>query len=258
MAFIVVIMLCAGCGGNTQNSSQKERKPQSEFTLESIMDSKEIAAVQDKIKSIRFVPSVYSTGASYAGYPVESSELYEIGIKGIPVLIDFAENFCVETFPDEWSDYYPLFYSFGALALLRCDENYLFFVYGTDNPLVILKNHILSAENKCQETINSSFESIEFKIAQLKNYGLLAIPYVVTEIQNGNAEYEPFFTAIGLHLTTEEFMMYLTEQTDSVDEVYNNIRNDRKAADFDYKQWLRENEDDLNAMFKYLEAYAAE
>ena len=109
--------------------------------------------------------------------------------------------------------------------------------------------------------ISKSFLSAEEKIEAYREFGIFAVPYVVKEIEKGHTEFEKFFVLIGAHLSTPDYLK-IVERTsfeqppptsEQIDEALLSC-----AEDFDYKVWLSENEEDLDNLFKFLDAYCAE
>ena len=259
---IILICICIGlCGCGTSNLEEDSvndvKKP---YTLTDYLSSDEIAQYEKEILSIELSTDSIDWRLSYKEHPEESGLLYHIGIRGLPVLIDKTKCFEPPLIdPGVSTEHYRKFWFNGVIALLRCNERLL--DPGGDGNIEVLDDLLFNAEERCLKII-SSLGSTNSKIKQLREYGLLAIPYVVDEIEKGNSGFERFFTDIGLHLTTEEYMSYISDTyspiVDRDSARYDLIRNHPKAEDFDYKVWLSENEEDLDNLFKFLDAYCAE
>ncbi len=123
-----------------------------------------------------------------------------------------------------------------------------------------------SSANFITDTINSD-SNIDTKVLSLSKCGLISLPYVVEQINNGHTEYEDYFALVGIHLSAKEW----TEKTeDDFLEVVQNTADGstiweqqletikKDYGDFDYKVWLSENEDDLNMALKYMDNFCAE
>ena len=113
------------------------------------------------------------------------------------------------------------------------------------------------SKTECPKIISSG-NSVKDNLAELRRYGVYAIPYVLKEIQNGFDEYTAFFTEIGLHLSVREYARLVIEKHIYDDEVYSDAEYNKGAEDFDYKVWYEENKEDLDNLFKFLDAYCAE
>ena len=185
-----------------------------------------------------------------------SDELIRVGYKGLPVLITEIEK------KVEASENYLIcdFLSSGVYALLRVNELSIYDEnnreYANSTKKVFCELYKASRNNIPK--IMKSRKSIEDKIVELRDFGILAIPYVLEQIEKGNAQYESYFTAIGLHMDTAEFMTYMSTIDWPWEQGYDKEGFMDGAEDFDYKVWLSENEEDLDNLFKFLDAYCAE
>ena len=206
-----------------------------------------------------------SSWIRYDDVKKDSDELVEIGYEGLPVLIQIMNE---QANNDNYSFFDLSFWSAGTCAILRIDPNHKYMSYTSDgehyNPCH-KESICLFYEKSIEEIPQILFSELntEEKIFQLRYYGIFAIPFVVAEIEDGKTEYIPFFIEIGLHLSVPEYMEYMTIYNSTyndipINERYINIRNDPKAKDFDYKVWLSENEETLDNLFKFLDAYCAE
>ena len=86
----------------------------------------------------------------------------------------------------------------------------------------------------------------------------MALPYVIKQIDKGHEEYISFFTEIGLHLSHRDFAHLALLKHHGYDTLYDDEEYSAGAEDFDYKVWLSENEEDLDNLFKFLDAYCEE
>jgi hypothetical protein len=121
-----------------------------------------------------------------------------------------------------------------------------------------IKKDVINIRTKITATINSNL-SVEDKISTLRTFGVFAIPSVLSELENGNTAFEKFFVAAGLHLSDQKYAEFVDMYSRQYDP--NIINSDEfmdGAEDFDYKVWLSENEEDLDNLFKFLDAYCAE
>ena len=80
------------------------------------------------------------------------------------------------------------------------------------------------------------------------------------EIEKGKTEYESFFALIGAHLSTAEYMKSIGLETEDVP-----LPQEKKeeallksAEKFDYKDWIAQNEEDIDNLFSFLDEYEKE
>ena len=76
--------------------------------------------------------------------------------------------------------------------------------------------------------------------------------------EKGDKEYEQFFVGLGLHIDVPEFKRRMPNYFLSWQERFDTTAFLEGSENFDYKVWLDENEEDLNNLFKFLDAYCAE
>ena len=254
---VAVLLFCtlAISSGCSPKDSHNMSQINSDDVLREILSSEEIKRYRDFINDIAF-KSFFSSHPHYSDSPDEYAQLYTISLKGIPVLIDETSSFnsMEESLPRaQYGDYWQ----YGTITLLRCYKWHFKF---SGDPLSKSENFytlFTSAKTDCPQILSSS-DSTEEQLKRLRYYGILAIPYIQDRINEGHTEYESFFIEIGLHLTADEFAQIVSVLPPSSTTHYDNIRNHPKAEDFDYKVWLSENEEDLDNLFKFLDAYCEE
>ena len=186
-----------------------------------------------------------------------ADEMCNVGIEGVPVI---AELLITESpifeggFPRDYLRH-------GMYLILRIDPNDAHGCTGThridDCTADCIADFYLLSKTECPKIISSG-NSVKEKLAKLRRFGVYAIPYVVEQIQNGFDVYASFFTEIGLHLSAREYAHLVIEKHLYSDEVYSDAEYNKGAEDFDYKAWLEENKEDLDNLFKFLDAYCAE
>ena len=203
------------------------------------------------------------------GYRVEywtsresCDKLVSIGIEGIPILMRelyAQEEDIVKNGYNRINSSRALFYEECLYALLRVDRNAVR-SWSNNEEGVVRKNLVTFYNNAISQIPIVLQEKSAFNenIIKLREFGILSIPFITNEIKKGNTEYEAYFTAIGLHMDVPEFMVYMTDYNLSWEERYEKDGFMDGAEDFDYKIWLEENEEDLDNLFKFLEAYCAE
>ena len=198
---------------------------------------------------------------AYSGYVYMfkreySDRLIQVGYKGLPVLITEIEK------KVEASESYLhcAFLSSGVYALFRVNE---LPVRDKDNGTYSRSTKKVFCElykdtkNQIPQIIKSN-KSIEEKIVELREFGIFSMPYILKQIDEGHTEYAAYFTAIGLHMDTAEFMTYMSTKDSLWEHGYDKEGFMDGAEDFDYKVWLEENKEDLDNLFKFLDAYCAE
>ena len=200
----------------------------------------------------------------YNKYSDNFEDLFVVGFSGIPVLISEIEvnrnniDNNEATAPYEYGEYSaPIKFYYAGLEILARTQNFTISEC-SESYAGNIRDDLLCINSKITE-IASANETAHEKIKRLKNFGVFALPYVIKEIENGNIDYESFFVAAGFHLSHQKF----AELTDVNSFDYNpNVWKTNEyllgADDFDYKLWLEENKEDLDNLFKFLDAYCAE
>ncbi len=228
--------------------------------LEGVMSEEEYAEIQTEINGI--LQETHTDLLPFSGYTYfflreQSDKLSETaGYKGIPVLITEIEKmFDVK---DRFND--CEFLAATVCALLRVDS--LTMKYRKDPG-----HRIGTKEGFCHRYMDSQEQvpeilkmkiGTEEKIKKLREFGILAVPYVLEEIEKGNDEYASYFTAIGLHMEIPEYMIYMSDRDRLWEHGFEQEGFMEGTEDFDYKVWYEENKEDLDNLFKFLDAYCAE
>ncbi len=255
-----LLFLLISCDSNKENSSPQDLS--SSIENKSPLDSVMTKEAQDNIKAlINSIEPEYDYWKSYViynDYKEDSDKLSSVGVQGLPIILSELEK--IEGIDEKI--YRCGFLSEGFNAIARINGLYVRSVTNNTDDRIGYNGY----EKKClsafylysaQEVpkIIATNDVIEAKLEKLREFGLFAVPYVVKEIENGKTEYEAFFVEIGLHLSVPEFMLIFGDPNLPYEEIPEKIRNAEGAEDFDYKQWLSENQADLDAMFKFLDAY---
>jgi hypothetical protein len=280
MLSVVLLLLCTvGCqSAQTSSPSSGAQKTEKQIFDERMKALETEYA--DFIDSVRFPNNDASSSLPrYFKASEAHDQLSMVGIKGVPVLIEkFLEmDGKTEVTPQ---NPYREGISLGETqvltmcGILRIDQNTF---YGTPEYLDVTTLNCFTARlfnfwNFAEQELSECFGPEERRMMIYQKYGLLSVPYVVKEIENGNEEFEEFFILIGAHITTSEYWK-ITEQylvkheddrghttfeyvTPTEEEIEAKFR--EAAGDFDYKVWLEENEEDLNFLYEYLDNYCAE
>lgn len=231
-----------------------------EIAIKTILSQAEYDKIADTINDN--FPNDIDYNLSYVAYNQYAdafNKSFSVGYKGLPVLIgEIEKNYnddssSVPVLYGEWSVTIHYYYEvFSVLARIPYIHE-LSDCYKGD-----IKKDIVNIRTEISTNINSTL-LVEDKISTLRTFGVLAIPAVLSELEKGNAAFENFFVAAGLHLSDQKY----AELVDVYSQQYNpNIINSDEfmdgAEDFDYKVWLEENEEDLDNLFKFLDAYCAE
>ena len=210
---LIVFILCftlifVGCGKNEHTDVPKT--PTTEEVLNEIYTNEERQQIIDHIFSVKHEGHLFDIQC-YTQSPESHSKLYEISLKGLPLLIHSTAY--VDEYREALNGYMTYVnFGFGIIAMLHANEYfYELNLVRSNTPINVethngkrLLNFFNAAEEDCSKIITSD-KAFEEKLEALANYGILAIPFVKEEIDKGNLEYEAFFTEIGLHMTTEEF-----------------------------------------------------
>ncbi len=227
--------------------------------LNEILTKEQQTALKSKINDIDFISFPLKSQIEYLGNVDNMDSLSEIGIKGSPVLI--AESIKKEQNAIEFSDNEEAcFQAFVVCAICRVE----FYDLPVSRDAMFPSKHFYVRWKRASEELPKIFSSNIENDERLKKYrefGIFALPYVNEEIKNGNKEMERFYSLIGAHISTAEYLK-LTEISNENIHPPTSSEADKilldGAEDFDYKAWLSENEEDLNNLFKFLDAYCAE
>jgi len=195
----------------------------------------------------------------------DSDKLTEIGVGGIPVLltgyvddIDFDAN----DYYGGSNRLYKGFLAHGFYAICRTDLHEITNTYGVYDDMAS-RSFISFFYNRAKTEsakIIASDKTVKEKLDEIKFFGILVLPEIIAEINKGNEEYAEYFTTIGLHLTVPEFMDIIVDSSSSEtkDQKYERIKTAEGSENFDYNAWYAENKEDLDNLFKFLDAYCAE
>lgn len=198
--------------------------------------------------------------APYAGDPymmayAASITFCDFGVEAVPIIITALSDDSIEPI----DEYYKVYLSRGMYTILRIDP--LKATEGDGSNLIYTDTSIYAfykhAKTEISKIIASEI-SLEEKLNALRKYGIYAVPEVVEQINEGNSEYEKFFVYAGLHLNDEDFVKIAGFKYLFSNDLHTKEDYLTGAEDFDYKVWLEENEEDLDNLFKFLDAYCAE
>ncbi len=242
---------------DSSTSSSKEKKPNS-LTSDIITDKRKQEII-DFIKESE--PDWHawefqqydSFGPQLSCGLAASDEMCAVGIEGVPVL---AELLITES-PEFTGSFLRNYLTEGMYIILRINADEATGCKGSYKTADCIADFYSLSKTECPKIISSD-KSVKDNIAELRKYGVYAIPYVVKEIENGFDEYATFFTEIGLHLSAQEYAHLVIEKHLYSNDVYDDSEYNKGSEGFDYKAWLSENEEDLNNLFKFLDAYCAE
>ena len=253
----VLLLICnVACDRATTDIAQQNP----EDPLEGVITEEEYNVIQTRINDI--VQETHMNLLPYSGYMYffereQSDKLSEaVGYKGLPVLITEIEK-KVEA---EENYLHCAFCASTVYALLRIDE---LSISDRESPEYrnCTKKAFYSLYTNAKTQISDILKkeiSTNEKISALRRCGIIAVPYVMSEIEKGNTEFEKYFTAIGLHMETPEYMIYMSDRDRLWEHGFAQEGFMDGSEDFDYKAWLEENKEDLDNLFKFLDAYCAE
>lgn len=259
---VISIMVISGCSSPTTATPKPNplHDISFEYSESDVLSDSEYSELEAIIDGVQPPDMPWMTYVHYASAREEVKSVCEVGLRGIPVLID---KFHILNAPEPPRDK-AMFLHYSIAALLRIQQSTWAYC-----PEEYFLNILLEAKTKINDIIASD-EDLTQKMSLLREYGVVSIPYVVDEIKKGNTEYEVFFVEIGLHLSPVEFAdrielpinypsgNVLSPKVDSYEARRKRVRTEGSPENFDYKVWLKENEDDLKILFKYLDAYCAE
>lgn len=283
---IFLLLSCFGCADNAETKDKlnadgdsivKETNKVDMSAAHTVLDTEKYDFYYDKIEDAH--PEFLDfTMYTHKFYPAEAEKAYQIGIEGLPVLITKINEFADETLyvgaydetkfdnVEEWqkkskaaiqASRYEEFLINCAYMLLRTD--------GIDTNSVLGKNRndsfnllLYESTTDCEKILSGNW-SIKEKLIELRRFGLLAIPYVLKEIENGHTEYEEYFTLIGAHMPVYDFAEYSHGDVSAVDSMrgYEQIQNDFRAEKFDYRDWVSENEAQLETLYAFVNVFTA-
>lgn len=265
---VAVVLVCCVC--MTISSCSNDLASNGEAVFD-VMTQEDFNKYDEIITSVQVEWLGYG-GYQHYFYPNESDKIYQIGIDGIPVLITKMNRITdeerhegpydgtvdVETWRENAKKAidvcrYEQFWRNCVFVLLRTDGSDVNSAKGshTDGLNLLL----YESTQDCQKIIHTDW-SVEEKLIELSRFGILAIPYVLEEIEKGNTEYEEYFRVIGLHLSTDVFADYMFNwKVQDRLERYDNMRLDARGRNFDYRVWLSENEEALNQLYEFLELH---
>ena len=275
IAIFMCALICTFCGCRAPSSSaetsvSKTSKPSQPKAPENpkktladyvynVMSDEEYNAIAEQIQWEKLDLSDYDVGKLlfysskevYGIMRVASEYFCHIGLSGLPVLVDVMSRVEKDTDHVTVTYIYPIAY----YTVLRIN-----LPYTKEPPCDHTAENIhkikKDSETACEEIISKNVSSRE-KLDVLREWGIYGLPYVLEEIEKGNTEFESFFTEIGLHLSHREYVeIGISEHFQK--EMYEKLKQTGSPTDFDYKVWLSENEEDLNNLFAYLDAYCAE
>ena len=270
------VLHCCWFFGCTQTKTapvvDNELKTEKYAPIDIVLNKEDQKEYSEFIDEVSFSSnSMWSTEVYYE--KKESVDrLSQIGIKGLPMLIvKSIENENNDDIKESSEQGIALGMSlsrkrlFSATAILRIKFDS--FVEPNKNAVLASKNYYTYwtyAKNKLPQIADLNMTAEE-KASIYREFGILAVPYVVEEIEKGDSELARFFSLIGAHLTTPEYMNI----TDTIDpEKHTNTPSPTEeeiedillegGKEFDYKVWYAENKKDLDNLFKFLDAYCAE
>lgn len=310
-------MMLSFSGCNNNNNPDKDtasnvvdNTPPAQKVLNEILTAEEQEEYSLKIDAVAYsprngslyMPEPFGVQPTYHSMKSSIDQVVEIGIKGLPVLLQKIHDKPDEYIPQPGAET-PIpavgnnlasLWLFTALQMLRIPYGDVGSALHQNLPLKpssMLNQAFVYAYDELEETYNSD-KTAEKKLIEYTRFGLLSIPYVMKELDAGNTKFELFFVLIGAHLSASDFAKLASELAADrsfrillesakdpsiiedyevsawLTEVYEKYPYDKwfeiyeedfaAVKLFDYKKWLNENEEELNALYKYLDAYMKE
>ncbi len=273
VVFIALTICCmvTSCNYNRIPSSANSEKTTMSISPKDVL--KEIFSEEQYKQYFNFIDAVefewdpLSSGVDYLRTGRSIRKVSAIELRGLPVLIDkmtsLESNWQDEYFSYEIAHGTILSYEYLFTSTILLRVNYQYFVNFNENSVAPSENYY-KAWGVAKKVLNEIYESdasAEEKLQEYRKFGMLSVPFVKKEIENGNIELEKFFVLIGAHLSTKDYLL-LVERNSSANPTVSAEEYDAalmaSAEGFDYKAWLSENEEDLENLFTYLDAYCAE
>ncbi len=261
----VFMLTCSVACGNAATESVQQTPTQSTpqvpiNPLEGVISDQEYCEIQAHINDI--IEETHMSLLPYSGYVYffereQSDKLSEaVGYKGLPVLITEIEKMFDKK--EHFND--SEFFAASVFALLRVDALESRYRETPDRRTCTKKGFCLrykDSQEQVPEILKMKISTDE-KFKKLREFGILAIPYILEELEKGNTEFEKYFTAIGLHMETPEYMIYMSDRDRLWEHGFDQEGFMDGSEAFDYKVWYEENKEDLDNLFKFLDAYCAE
>lgn len=270
MSILIIVHLCCifSFTGCDKSPEIKNNSPDVVSPIDMVSSKAEQEKYFKFIDSVEYAYYPSWSSVYYYGISKAVDEVSKIELKGLPFLIHKT----LKLYNEELvfangipSVVLSKYYAFTAASIVRVKyDNFAKtnnYIYDPSEYYHTYWNH---ARKELPKVSASNMTDGE-KIFAYREFGLFAAPYVIEEIEKGNAELEPFFALVGAHLSTAEYM-HIIDITDP--EKYTNTPPPTEeeidaillesVKDFDYKKWYEENEEDLDNLFKFLDAYCAE
>lgn len=253
---LLLFVVLAGCGSEPSSSPNTTTETQT-ITVETF-NERQTAIYEEVLNS---EPDWYSdeylelAGEPYIMTYAASKGIAHIGVEAVPVISVILNDKEAENIEEHKKDYL----AHGIYSILHIDP---FYVQGIGNNRIIYSKESICdfykyAKEQIAKTLSSNSKT-ETKLLTLQKFGIYAVPEVVEKIKNGNVEYEEFFTVIGLHLSHQDYAELVAIKYLFSDDMHTKEDYLAGSEDFDYKVWYEENKEDLDNLFKFLDAYCAE
>ena len=262
---IALLLTCCACDNVNSNCQEEALLTPTAQSLNEILTKEEQEKYSNYIDVTELKSQVFLGANVYYRLNVEGfDKLFEVGIKGAPILIlKTVENEKVEgrSEPERASGFelsWFQMYAFTAICRVYHDD----FLDSNEFVIKPSKNYYVYWKHVKEELekLSASNTAYEEKIKQYVEFGIFAVPYVMEEIDKGKTEYESFFALIGAHLSTAEYMKSIGLESEDVQ-----LPQEKKeeallksAEKFDYKDWIAQNEEDIDNLFSFLDEYEKE
>ncbi len=200
---------------------------------------RDFAAMETKLDSIELEPTILSD--TRRAYSDQAEMLYQLGIGGVPLLMDRISNAPSFTAREA-------FYMDGVYVLLALDRNSVLSQYAQTNidwsDYDYVHQLIVDSKTQIPAILNAAFTTEE-KIQRLSVYGVLVIPYL--DAISLTEDFTQYFNQIKLHLTpAQRTKLQLGDTIPNADE-------QPMHTSLDYKNWIKNNKNDFKLLMSYVE-----
>ncbi len=274
VSLVLCILNCACSSGKLCDLS--------DYTTATVLSDEEYTDIENHISNLEITSPQLNFLSQIGAHHAQPEVIYisEIGIRGIPVLLEVLKELEIQRSNEENSHEENVLimvkqgiFETSMYTILHSTDYHCGKTFVEDAaPLHKVPEHssmqgskammscfFLTAEAEIPKILESDTD-IPSKFPKLARFGILAIPYILPEIEKGETEYEKYFTYIGLHLASKDFIK--TSISIHYEERWEELQQDENytkgAEDFDYKEWLDENANDIRALLKYIEEYTQE
>lgn len=200
---------------------------------------RDFAAMETKLDSIELEPTILSD--TRIAYSDQAEILYQLGIGGVPLLMDRISNAPSFTAREA-------FYMNGVYALLALDRDCVLSQYAQTNTdwsdYDYVHQLIVDSKTQISSILKSTLTADE-KMQELSVYGVLAIPYL--EEMSLIDDFSDYFIRIRLNLTPGK------RTIPQMGDMSSNGEEQSLTASFNEQDWMNQNKNDLKLLMNYVD-----